>query len=44
MKKYLIDLKTETKGDDIRKEIKDNAIRITSVQSMALKSHSEKLK
>ena len=37
-------LKTESKGDDIRKEIKSNAIRIISVQSKALKGHAEKLK
>ena len=37
-------IKTETKGDDIRKEIKDNAIRIISVQSKSLEGHAEKVK
>ena len=37
-------LKTETKGDDIREEIKDNTITMISVQSKALKVHAEKLK
>ena len=38
------DLKTETKGDDIRKEIKDNTIRIISSQRKELKGNVEKLK
>ena len=42
--KYHIYFKTETKRDDIRKEIKDNAIRTISVKSKALKGHAEKLK
>ena len=37
-------LKTETKGDDIREEIKNNATRIISVQIKSLKGHTEKLK
>ena len=37
-------LKTESKVDDIRKEIKDNTIRMISVQSKAFKGHAEKLK
>ena len=42
--KYHVDLKTQTKGNDIREEIKDNSIRIISVQSKELKGHAEKLK
>ena len=37
-------LKTETKGDDIREEIKYNTIRTISVQRKALKGYAEKLK
>ena len=39
-----VDLKIETKGYDIREKIKDNTIRIISVQSKALKGHAENLK
>ena len=39
-----VNLQTETKGDEIREEIDDNAIRIISVQSKALKGHAAKLK
>ena len=39
-----VDLKKETKVDDIREEIEDNTIRIISVQSKALKGHAEKSK
>ena len=38
--KYHIYLKTETKGDDTIKEVKDNGILIISVQSKALKRHA----
>ena len=38
--KAQIYLKTENKENDTRKEIDDNAIRITSVQSKALKGHA----
>ena len=37
------DLKIETKGHDIRKEIKYNSIRIISVQSKSVKGHAEKM-
>ena len=43
-KKSYVDLKTVTKGDDIREEIEDNAIMIIYVQSKALEGHTEKLK
>ena len=39
-KKTHIYSKTETKGDDIREEIKNNAIRIISIQIKALKGHA----
>ena len=32
-KKSHVDLKTEIKGNDIRKEIEDNSIRITSIKN-----------
>ena len=37
-------LKTETKGYNIKEAIENNAIRIISVQSKALKVHTAKLK
>ena len=43
-KKAHIYFKKETKGGDNREEIKENAIRIISFQSKALKGHAEKLK
>ena len=43
-KKDCVNLNTETKVDCIRKEIKDNAIRIIYVQINPLKWHAEKLK
>ena len=43
-KKSHVYLKTETKGDDIREEIKDNTISIISVQSKSFKVHAETLK
>ena len=39
-----IDLKTETRGDDTIKEIKDNTIRMISAQSKSFKVHAAKLK
>ena len=39
-----IDLKTETRGYDTIKEIKDNTIRMISAQSKSFKVHAEKLK
>ena len=39
-----VDLKTETKGERIRKEIKDKVIRIISVQIKALKVRAVNLK
>ena len=42
--KYHIDLKTETRGDDTIKEIKDNTIRMISAQSKSFKGHAAKLK
>ena len=39
-----VDLNLETKEDDTKVEIRDNAIRIIYVQSKALKGHTEKLK
>ena len=41
-RKSHIYLKTETKGYDIREKIKDNEIRMISVQSKALKGHAAK--
>ena len=41
--KAQVHFKTETKGDDIREEIEDNAIRFF-FQSKTLKVHAEKLK
>ena len=38
--KSYVHLKTETKVDDIREEIEDNAIRILSVLSKVLKGHA----
>ena len=43
-KKYHVELKIETKGNDIREEIKDNTIRRIYVQSNALKDHEAKSK
>ena len=43
-KKSRVYLKVETKVDDIREKIEDNAIRIIYVQIKALKFHAEKLK
>ena len=39
-----VDLKTETKRDDIREKIKDNTIMRIFVQIQALKGHVENLK
>ena len=39
-----IDLNTETKGDDTKEEVKDNAIRIISFQIKELNGHAKKLK
>ena len=38
--KYHVELKTETKGDYIREEIKDNIIRKIYIQRNALKGHA----
>ena len=43
-KKYRVDLKTETEGDDIREEIKDNTIRRIYVQRKSLKGPTVNLK
>ena len=42
--KARVDLKIETKGDNIREEIEYNAMRIISVRIKALKGYAEKLK
>ena len=42
--KVPVDLKTETRVDDIREEMKDNTIQRIPFQSKALKVHAEKLK
>ena len=39
--KFHIDFETETKGDDIREEIKDNSIIIVSYQINTLKCHAQ---
>ena len=44
LKKDHVDLKLETKGDEIREQIEDNSIRTIFVQSKALKGHAAKLK
>ena len=41
---YHIDLEIETKGDNTREEIEDNAIRMISVQRKALEVHAAKFK
>ena len=43
-REYHVDLKTETKLDEIREGIEDNSIRIISVQCNSLKVHAENLK
>ena len=43
-RKNHLELKTETKGDDIKEEIKYHKIRIISFQNKALKGHAEHLK
>ena len=43
-KKDNLDLKTETKGYDIREEIENDAIMIIYVQSKTLRIHASKLK